>query len=74
MIYEMESHPTSDCSTQNENADAGDIAGPSDEELMERIQEHDERALELLMKRYDAMLRSVVGRMLSVDQDVTGRG
>jgi RNA polymerase sigma-70 factor, ECF subfamily len=43
----------------------------SDEELMERIQARDERSLEILMKRYEAMLRSVVGRMLSVDHDIT---
>lgn len=43
----------------------------SDEELMDRIQERDERALEILIKRYQAMLRSVVGRMISNDQDVT---
>ena len=43
----------------------------SDEELMERIQERDEHALEILIKRYQAMLRSVVGRMISNDQDVT---
>jgi len=43
----------------------------SDEELMERIQARDERALEILIKRYEAMLRSVIGRILSNDQDVT---
>jgi len=43
----------------------------SDEELMERIQQRDEAALEALMKRYQAMLRSVVGRMISNDQDVS---
>jgi len=43
----------------------------SDEELMERIQHRDEAALEALMKRYQAMLRSVVGRMIFNDQDVS---
>jgi len=43
----------------------------TDEELMQRIQQRDERALETLIKRYTAMLRSVVGRIISNDQDVT---
>ena len=37
---------------------------------MERIRRRDERALEALIQRYQAMLRSIVGRMLSNDQDV----
>jgi RNA polymerase sigma-70 factor (ECF subfamily) len=44
---------------------------PSDEELMERIQARDETALETLMRRYQAMLRSVIGRMIANDQDVS---
>src|ERR1700736_5182525 len=47
------------------------VSEASDEELMGRIQRRDEEALEILMKRYQAMLRSVVGRMISNDQDVT---
>ena len=46
-------------------------ADPSDEELMERIQDRDEDALAALMRRYQAMLRSVIGRMISNDQDVS---
>jgi len=43
----------------------------SDEELMARIQQRDEQALETLIKRYKAMLRSVAGRIISNDQDVS---
>jgi len=39
--------------------------------LMGRIQSRDEEALESLIKRYDKMLRSVVGRVISNDQDVS---
>jgi len=46
-------------------------AEPADEELMERIQARDENALATLMRRYQAMLRSVIGRMISNDQDVS---
>jgi RNA polymerase sigma-70 factor (ECF subfamily) len=46
-------------------------ADPSDEELMERIQARDENALATLMRRYQAMLRSVIGRMIANDQDVS---
>jgi RNA polymerase sigma-70 factor (ECF subfamily) len=42
-----------------------------DSDLMERIQSRDERALEMLIKRYSAILHSVVSRMIAVEQDVT---
>ena len=42
----------------------------ADGELMERIQSRDQRALETLIKRYHPLVRSVVGRMISNDQDV----
>ena len=38
---------------------------------MEKIQARDEAALETLMRRYQAMLRSVIGRMIANDQDVS---
>jgi RNA polymerase sigma-70 factor (ECF subfamily) len=69
MLYEFDHQQISEFSKPT--VASVPVAGPSDEELMERIQGHDERALEILMKRYDAMLRSVVGRMLCIDQDVT---
>ena len=43
----------------------------TDSELMERIQSRDERALETLIKVYQPLVRSVVGRLISNDQDVT---
>ena len=49
-----------------------DGADIEDSILMEGITCRDERALEVLMKRYSPMLRSVVGRMIAGDQDVTG--
>jgi RNA polymerase sigma-70 factor, ECF subfamily len=69
MLYEIDQHHISAFS-EKERPPASAVAGPSDEELMVRIQAHDERALEILIKRYDAMLRSVAGRILSIDQDV----
>ena len=42
-----------------------------DSDLLERIQSRDELAFETLIKRYSRMLRSVVGRMIAVEQDVT---
>ena len=69
MLYEFDNQQISEFNTQQ----APSPVAPeiSDEELMNRIQARDERALEILIKRYDAMLRSVVGRMLPNDQDVT---
>lgn len=46
----------------------GDV---SEDELMLRIQQRDERALEMLIKTFTPFLRNVVGRILSNDQDVT---
>ena len=69
MLYEFDHQQISEFSAPP--AASVPAVGPSDEELMQRIQAQDERALEILMKRYDAMLRSVVGRMLAIDQDVT---
>jgi RNA polymerase sigma-70 factor (ECF subfamily) len=70
MLYEFDHQQVENLRQQIVVADpAGGEA--SDEELMGRIQARDERALELLMKRYQAMLRSVVGRQLAIDQDVT---
>jgi len=43
----------------------------SEEEMMKRIQQRDERALEMLIKAFTPFLRNVVGRILSNDQDVT---
>jgi len=77
MLYEFDhqqiSEQISDLRDARAIAPAACTAGAecSDEELMGRIQERDEQALEILMKRYQAMLRSVVGRMLPIDQDVT---
>jgi RNA polymerase sigma-70 factor (ECF subfamily) len=43
----------------------------TDNELMERIQSRDERALEMLIKRFQALVRSVVERVIPNDQDVS---
>jgi RNA polymerase sigma-70 factor (ECF subfamily) len=41
-----------------------------DRDLMERIQRRDERALETLIKRYQTMLHTVVGRMIANEHEV----
>ena len=43
----------------------------TDSELMERIQSRDERALETLIKRFQALVRSVVERIIPNNQDVS---
>ena len=43
---------------------------PSDEQLMGRIQRHDESALAVLHQRHRTLLRAVIGRMISNDQDI----
>jgi len=70
MLYEFDQQQISDLQRQHPVASS---AGSecSDEELMRRIQARDERALEILMKRYESLLRSSAGRILAVDQDVT---
>jgi RNA polymerase sigma-70 factor (ECF subfamily) len=70
MLYEFDQQQISDFRNPTVVAPRGG-GECSDEELMERIQSRDEQALEILMDRYEGMLRSVVGRMLSNDQDVT---
>jgi RNA polymerase sigma-70 factor (ECF subfamily) len=73
MLYEFDHQQLSSLQTPCAEAsvDPHQGAGPSDEEIMERIQAGNEDALETLIKRYQSMLRSVVGRMISNDQDVT---
>ena len=70
MLYEFDHQHLAEFSSQK-TAPSKKSADPSDEELMERIQAQDEPALETLMRRYQAMLRSVIGRMISNDQDVS---
>jgi len=70
MLYEFDQQQISDLERQHAvSSSAGSEC--SDEELMRRIQARDERALEILMKRYESLLRSSAGRILAVDQDVT---
>jgi RNA polymerase sigma-70 factor, ECF subfamily len=69
MLYEFDHQQISEFTKQR--APSGAAVETSDEELMQRIQAREEQALEILIKRYQAMLRSVVGRMLPNDQDVT---
>lgn len=70
MLYEFDQQQISDL-RGNHTISSPANRECSDEELMRRIQAQDERALEILMKRYESMLRSLVGRILSIDQDVT---
>jgi RNA polymerase sigma-70 factor (ECF subfamily) len=42
----------------------------TDEQLMERIKQGDEAALSALYHRHQALLRTIVGRMINNDQDV----
>jgi RNA polymerase sigma-70 factor (ECF subfamily) len=72
MLYEFDHQQLSSFQTQCAGVPVSREGGePSDEEIMERLQAGDEQALEVLIKRYQSMLRSVVGRMISNDQDVT---
>jgi RNA polymerase sigma-70 factor (ECF subfamily) len=43
---------------------------PSDEELMTRVKDEDETAIELLYRRHTPLLRTVIGRVLNNDADV----
>ena len=46
------------------------IGEPTDEELMGRIQQGDEAALESLHQRHHALMRTIISRMINNDQDV----
>jgi len=70
MLYEFDHQHLSQVSAAP-TAVSRDAADPTDEELMERIQAREEAALAILMRRYQAMLRSVIGRMIANDQDVS---
>lgn len=43
---------------------------PTGEQLMEKIQQGDERALDLLHRRYHALLRTIISRIIANDHDV----
>ncbi len=43
---------------------------PTDEQLMEGIQQRDERSLELLERRHHALMRTIISRIISNDYDV----
>ena len=70
MLYEFDQQQISDLQKHHAVSSPAD-RDCSDEDIMQRIQARDERALEILMKRYDSLLRSAVGRILAVDQDVS---
>jgi len=57
-----------------ENQSLHELATPegelTDEELMVRIQNHDDSALALLYRRHIALLRSIIGRVVNNDHDV----
>ncbi len=46
------------------------VIGPTDEQLMERIQQGDETALAALHRRHRALIRTIIGRMIYNDHDV----
>jgi RNA polymerase sigma-70 factor (ECF subfamily) len=46
------------------------VVEPTDEDLMSRIQEGDEAALETLHQRHHALMRTIISRMINNDQDV----
>ncbi len=63
MLYSFENQHIDQCP-------APAPAEPSDEQLMVDIQGGDERALGLLHRRYHALLRTVIGRVIGNDHDV----
>jgi len=46
------------------------VAALTDEELMGRVQEQDDRAIAVLYERHTPLLRTVIGRILNNDTDV----
>ncbi|MGB8170257.1 MAG: sigma-70 family RNA polymerase sigma factor [Chthoniobacteraceae bacterium] len=46
------------------------VGEPTDEELMARIQQRDEAALKTLHSRHQALMRTIISRMIHNDQDV----
>ncbi len=63
MLYSFET-------PQLENRPASTTTEPTDEELMARVQERDERAIAVLYRRHMPLLRTIVGRVLNNDSDV----
>ncbi len=63
MLYSFET-------PQLENRSASTTSEPTDEELMARVQERDERAIAILYRRHLPLLRTIVGRVLNNDSDV----
>ncbi len=63
MLYSFET-------PQLENRPASTTSEPTDEELMARVQERDERAIAILYRRHLPLLRTIVGRVLNNDSDV----
>jgi RNA polymerase sigma-70 factor (ECF subfamily) len=64
MLYSFDQH-------QLNNGRTPLAAGePTDEQLMERIQQGDEQALAVLHKRHHALLRTIISRMINNDYDV----
>ena len=55
---------------QLENRPTLTTCEPTDEELMERVQARDERAIAILYRRHLPLLRTIVGRVLNNDSDV----
>ena len=46
------------------------VSEPTDEQLMERIQQRDESALTALQHRHQPLLRAVIGRMICNENDI----
>lgn len=62
MLYEFDHHKF--------NTEVITTTEPDDEALMGRIQQQDEKALELLLQRHRPLLRTIVGRVVNNDADV----
>ena len=63
MLYSFENQ-------QRETPPACPTVGPTDEELMARIQARDDQAIAILYRRHTGLLRTVIGRILHNDGDV----
>jgi RNA polymerase sigma-70 factor (ECF subfamily) len=63
MLYSFDQH-------QLKNSAVLSAGEPTDEQLMERIQQGDETALATLSRRHSALIRTIVSRMINNDHDV----
>jgi RNA polymerase sigma-70 factor (ECF subfamily) len=69
MLYDFDHQDIEHLSMQSSPA-LGLVSDTTDEELMERIQLRDERALETLIKRFRPLVWNIVARQLHNDHDI----